>query len=430
MRLKLALGHFNLRWRRIGEEPRMAGDSAHFGMRNLPVSPAVRPHDLRPPLKKLHDAGIAALAEPFRGIAAGTGIVPGLFARERTGHSLASLGEAAQSFVAVLTPAQRKAACFPIDDNAWRQWSNIHPWLMRHGVCLADLDGDRRERALALMRETMSAAGYRTARDIMRLNEHMLEVTGRAEEYSEWFYWVSLFGTPSPTEPWGWQIDGHHLNLNCFVLGDQLVMTPGLMGSEPVLARSGKYAGTRVFAIEEEQGLALMRALSADERARATIGMALPGEVLTAAFSDNRRIEPAGIRYGDLPAEGRERLEALLATYTGRVRPGHAEVHYRDAKRHLDDTHFAWIGGCDDLSPFYYRLLSPVILAEFDHMPGIVYDNDTPSRDHIHTVVRTPNGNDYGRDLLRQHYAEHHHADDGTTHSHAHGGTPHSHGKK
>ena len=30
-------------------------------------------------------------------------------------------------------------------------------------------------------------------------------------------------------------------------------------------------------------------------------------------------------------------------------------------------------------------------------------------RDHIHTVVRTPNGNDYGKDLLRLHYAQHPH---------------------
>ncbi len=37
-----------------------------------------------------------------------------------------------------------------------------------------------------------------------------------------------------------------------------------------------------------------------------------------------------------------------------------------------------------------------------------------PSRDHIHTVIRTPNGNDYGKDLLRQHY-EHH----GSDHKHA-----------
>jgi hypothetical protein len=38
-----------------------------------------------------------------------------------------------------------------------------------------------------------------------------------------------------------------------------------------------------------------------------------------------------------------------------------------------------------------------VILVEFDHQSGIIYDNDKPSRDHIHTVVRTPNGNDYGK---------------------------------
>ena len=398
----------------------MAGETAHFGLRQRGPTPAVRPFDLPPVLKAMFDRGQASLAEPFRGIASGGGIVPGLFARERTGVSLAPLVEAAQGFLAALAPEQRKAACFAIEDEAWRNWSNVHPWLMRHGVCLADLDGSRRERALALLRETMSAAGYRTARDVMRLNAHMLEVTGKAEEYGEWFYWISIFGVPSPEQPWGWQIDGHHLNVNCFLLGDQLILTPSFMGSEPVLARSGKYAGTRVFASEEEQGLALMRSLSTDEQARATIGKDLPGELLTAAFQDNRRIDPAGIRFGDLRAESRERLEALLATYTGRIRPRHAEVRYSEVKRHLDATHFAWIGSCDNTSPFYYRVLSPVILIEFDHVSGIIYDNDAPSRDHIHTVVRTPNGNDYGKDLLRQHYHQH-------DHSHAH--TAHRQGK-
>jgi len=70
------------------------------------------------------------------------------------------------------------------------------------------------------------------------------------------------------------------------------------------------------------------------------------------------------------------------------------------------------------ISPFYYRILSPVILVEFDHQSGIIYDNDTPSRDHIHTVVRTPNGNDYGKDLLRQHYAELDHSHPTTAHRH------------
>jgi hypothetical protein len=101
------------------------------------------------------------------------------------------------------------------------------------------------------------------------------------------------------------------------------------------------------------------------------VGDALPGELLTAAFCDNRHIDRSGIRYSELPAEGRERLEALLATYTGRVRPGHAEIRYSEVKRYLNETIFAWIGQCDATSPFYYRILSPVILVEFDHMPGI-----------------------------------------------------------
>jgi hypothetical protein len=399
----------------------MAGESAHFGLRHREPTPAVRPFELPPRLQPMGERAKSALAEPFRGIAPDGKLTPGVFSIEKTGASLAPVLDAAQSFLAALTPQQRDAAMFAIGDDAWRMWCNIHPWVMRHGVCLADLGHDARQAGLRLMQESLSEAGYRTARDVMRLNEHALEITGKPEEYSEWFYWVSIFGKPLADEPWGWQIDGHHLNLNCFVLGDQLVMTPAFMGSEPVLARFGKYTGTRVFAAEEEHGHALMRALSPDERQRATVGKDLPWELLTAAFRDNQHIDANGIRYGDLPAEGRERLEELLGVYTGRLRPAHADIRYAEAKRHLSDTRFAWIGPFDDTSPFYYRILSPVILVEFDHQSGIVYDNDKPSRDHIHTVVRTPNGNDYGKDLLRQHYMSH-------DHSHAHH-EHHHHGK-
>jgi len=75
-----------------------------------------------------------------------------------------------------------------------------------------------------------------------------------------------------------------------------------------------------------------------------------------------------------------------------------------EIERHLAETRFCWIGGCDDASPFYYRIQSPVVLIEFDHHIGVFLTNAEPAKFHVHTIVRTPNGNDYGRDLLRLHY--------------------------
>jgi hypothetical protein len=230
-------------------------------------------------------------------------------------------------------------------------------------------------------------------------------ITGSDVEYGEWPYWLSVMGAPSPDAPWGWQIDGHHLIVNCLVLGDQIVMTPMFMGSEPVAAEEGPYAGTRVFLAEEQQGLALVRALTPEQRRQTILAAELPGEVFTAAFRDNVEMKDEGIGYGDLSTAQQRLLLDVLETYVGRIRPGHAGVRLEEVKRHLAQTCFAWMGGFDEESVFYYRLYSPVILIEFDHQRGIVFDNDGPSRHHIHTVVRTPNGNDYGRDLLRQHHA-------------------------
>jgi hypothetical protein len=210
-------------------------------------------------------------------------------------------------------------------------------------------------------------------------------------------------GTPSADEPWGWQLDGHHLIINCFILKDQMVLTPMFMGSEPTTAETGKYAGTRVFEAEEQSGLALALALTPQQRQQTILAPDLPNEVFTTAFRDNFELRYEGICYSDLSNGQQALLLRAIDAYVGRLRPGHAQIRMEDVRRHLEATHFAWMGSMDEYSPFYYRVHSPVILIEFDHQRGIALDNDEPSRQHIHTVVRTPNGNDYGMDLLRQH---------------------------
>jgi len=129
---------------------------------------------------------------------------------------------------------------------------------------------------------------------------------------------------------------------------------------------------------------------------------------LTEAFKDNVVLDYAGVRAADLPAAQHRQLIELVDLYVSNMDDGHARVKMDEVKRHVENTWFAWVGGTDRDSVFYYRIHSPVVLIEFDHQRGVALDNDAPSRQHVHTVIRTPNGNDYGKDLLRQHYERHH----------------------
>jgi len=377
---------------------------------------ALKPFPLPEVLQKMLDRGKAEMAQPMRGVTSAGVPVEGLFPIQKTGISLQPVVEAAQLFLKTLTAEQRQSASFDLETGPWRAWHNMHVFMIRHGLLMNDMSETQRDAALGMLRASLSAAGYGLARDVMKLNEHICEVTGKPGEYGEWYYWISIMGTPSLDQPWGWQIDGHHLIVNCFVLGDQIVLTPNFMGSEPVEAKFGKYKGTRVFTREEADGYALMNGFSAAQQAQATIGKKLPFDVFGTAFNDNLVIPDRGLHWGDMTPEQREKLLELIAIYTNRVRPGHAELRFAEVKRHIEKTRFAWIGEVNDVDPFYYRIFNPVILIEFDHQPGIAYDNDDHTRNHIHTLVRTPNGNDYGKDLLRQHYRQFDHGDPNSPH--------------
>ena len=357
------------------------------------------------------EKSLAAAAEPFKGITNNGEVIPGLFRIQKTGISTQSIREAAEAFLASLTPEQRGKTLFPVDTDQWRKWSNIHPTLMRHGTALFQMTDAQRARAFALLRESLSQRGFEEALDLMHLNETVQEMTGRLDEYGEDLYWLSIMGRPSATEPWGWQWDGHHLIINYFILSDQVVMTPAFLGAEPVHAKSGKYAGVRAFKADEDHGLALARTLSDAQRGKTVIAPETSGEDFTTAFRDNLVLDNAGIRYDELTSPQHDLLLRLVNYHVARMRHGHAELKLEEVKRHLEDTYFCWMGGTEDDSTFYYRVQSPVIIVEFDHQRGIAFrERTTPYKDHIHVIVRTPNGNDYGKDLLRRHYQVGHHA--------------------
>jgi hypothetical protein len=371
-------------------------------------SPALGPLTIPPAgfMRNFIAAAIESRARPFVGVRRAADPNPPRHTPiASTGVSTSSMVAAADAFLDALPLEERIGCMFGIESDVYRSWCNFHSFLFRRGACLYHLDAEQRRLALALLEQSMSPLGYETARNVMRLNEHLGDVTGRPDEFGEWYYWLSIMGVPSATEPWGFQLDGHHLNINCFVLGDQVVLTPTFMASEPVSAESGPYAGTRVFAEEERLGLRMIEALTPDQVAQTVVGSTLPFDVLAHPFNDDFIVPDEGIGADTMSAEQRERLADLIRLYVSRERPGHAELRLAEALAHLDQTRFAWIGEWQgDEACFYYRIDSPVIMIEFVHQPGVMFANALPSRRHAHTLVRTPNGNDYGKSLLRQYY--------------------------
>lgn len=354
------------------------------------------------------------LAAPFRGITSNGEVVPGLFEITPTGVPTEPVRNAASKFIESLTSVQLTRAMYPVDDIKWRKWMNQH-FYARQGISFQEMTEGQRDLAFGLMRASLSVKGFELTRNIMRLNETLADLSDDHEFLGEWLYFITIMGKPSATEPWGWQLDGHHAIINFFVLGDQVVMTPHFFGSEPVRATSGKYKGVTILQQEQNDGLEMLRALPDAQRQKAILNFSKTGNNnLTEAFKDNVILDYAGIRAADLAAPARRRLVELVHLYVSNMPDGHARVKMDEVTKHIEDTCFAWIGGSQADSVFYYRVQSPVVLIEFDHqrpanLAKFAADSKKPTQQHIHCVVRTPNGNDYGKDLLRQHYLAHPH---------------------
>ncbi|MDA9089774.1 DUF3500 domain-containing protein [Maribacter arcticus] len=355
-----------------------------------------------------------AIQEAFEGITTDKGKETGLFPIRTTGVSTQPIKEAAEQFLKAMSSSQKERASYAIDDDEWRKWCNVDNGIyIRQGVSLKEMDSLQKSMAFNLMQTSLSAKGLTLSKDIMKTDQTLKELNNGSDAYDEELYWFTFMGTPSNTEPWGWQLDGHHLVINYFILGDQVVMSPVFMGGEPIITTSGKYKGNSIFQDEQNLGLALMQSFSAAQQKEATLSMTKERDVAKAeAFKDNAIINYEGLPISKLTESQKESFLQLTAQYINNIREGHQQIKMEEIKAHLDNTWFAWVGSTEDDAVFYYRIHSPVVLIEFDHQKavGVPHDkNSGPTRNHIHTVVRTPNGNDYGKDLLKQHLKEHHH---------------------
>jgi Protein of unknown function (DUF3500) len=405
------------------------GKAFHFGLTHKQFHDAVLPargENERRGVESL-------LATPFKGVTTDGTVVPGLFALRPEAAPTRDILGAALALIARLSPEQKKKVCLPIDSRQRQLWQNSIVRYEDFGLRLDEAPSALQEAAMAVVKASLSAAGYAKTRNLMKLNAFLGELVGAPKLLGEWCYQLHIFGEPSATGPWGWQLSGHHLIITCFILGEQMTLTPTFMGAEPTYVDKGKYAGVAVFEDEEFLGLQFARNLSAEQKRKAvfsdtTIADQLPpgrhqgndGMSFGGRYKDNAVVPYEGVSGAELSVQQRAALLDLTTCYLSALPSGPFAARMEDVERHLLETRFCWAGGMGEESAFYYRIQSPVVMIEFDHHKGVVLNNPTPEKFHVHTIVRTPNGNDYGMDLLRLHYetAPHHNAGHHRHHRH------------
>lgn len=316
-----------------------------------------------------------------------------------TADAAREMASAADRWLGALTAEQKREATYAFDDTERENWHYIPK--DRHGLPLAKMNEGQRQLARALLAAGLSHPGLLQTDAVIGLEDVLRAVEGAARRDRQ-LYYFTVFGQPSDNAPWGWRVEGHHLSVNFTIApGGRISATPNFVGANPGEVRvDGPQRGQRALAAEEDLGRALMMSLDDTQRSVAIITADAPGEILTRNDKQVKPLAPVGIAFAALMPAQQERFKALVAQYANRLRSEVAATELtKISDAGWDKLTFAWAGSVEKGRKHYYRIQGPAFVIE--------YDNTQNDANHVHTVWRVFEG-DFGRDLLREHYAAEH----------------------
>lgn len=336
------------------------------------------------------------------------------------GQNAGQLFELTQTLLSSMSEAQVSIAQRPFEDSARTQWTNLPVGLAkRPGLRFGDFSAESKVLFHELLIAIFSSKGYLKTTSIMKLDDILNEsyqsafdkglipektlkmIKGLDWDYEN--YYLTIWGKPDPKEPWGFKFGGHHISINLSVVDEKVSLSPLFLGTDPAEVRDTKYAGLRVMSKEEDYGFLLIHSLNDEQRKVATMSGKVPRDIITNPESSQRIDSYYGIKGSEMTAEQQMILMRLIDEYIGNL-----EYEQSNAARTaieqsgVGEIYFTWIGSYERRKPHYYIINGPDFLIEYDN---VGFQNDG---NHIHTIYRQK-GNDFGEDILKNHYLEHKH---------------------
>ena len=321
------------------------------------------------------------------------------FAHEGHNHNpaAAEMNEAATVFLASLDGAQRKAASFEFKNKERENWHFVP--MDRKGVRFDALKPHQQHLAFGLLGTGLTQKGLMTATQIMTLEEILRSRGGDPKVRNTEKYNIAIFGSPSPTKPWGWRFEGHHLSLNFSLLGDKVVGLPAFYGTNPAELKKGPLKGMRPLGEIEDAGRQLAKDLIKADMSPVFSEKA-PKEILTAQDSTAKAQQIMGTTSDKMNGEQVKQILAIVSQVASMQRGEITNESLRKINTmQRKKLHFAWGGSLERNGPHYFRIQGVDFIVE--------YANTQNDANHAHLVWRDLK-DDFARDSLKKHYLENH----------------------
>jgi hypothetical protein len=311
-----------------------------------------------------------------------------------------STKDPARAFLDSLSKEQLQKVQHDFNDLSREDW-HFFPVAMlpRGGVSLKSLDRAQQSLLRPLLQHYLSESGYDKTMRIINLENVLSLLENNPKFRDAGLYHINFYGQPEDAV-WAWSFEGHHVSLNFTDINGKISMVPRFLGANPAEVPSGPNKGERVLAAEEDLAFALLNALSPEQRQKAVFQEYSLWDLATSTSSQVGALKTVGIAHKALNKKQQTMLMAIVNEYVNTMpKPIAQERLQRIAEEDLNDIHFGWAGAMEKGKPHYYRIQGKTFLVEFD--------NTQNNANHIHTVWRDFDG-DFGRDLIREHYKQHH----------------------
>ncbi len=315
----------------------------------------------------------------------------GTYSPKATEHTPQEMADAAQAFLDSLDEKLRSRAAHVLDSPERRKWTNLPARPDAGGVPFGELNDEQIKAACDLMGSLFSEQGYAKIRNVMLADDQLLSGGRPRPGFGTETFSVVVFGKPSPTEPWAFQIDGHHIGVNVSITADDITLSPSFIGTQPEAFQIADQK-IRPLAGEIDGAFKLIDSLNDEQRKQAVMG-SKRGQILTGPGNDGNVPKAKGVSCAVFSNDQKELLLSLIAQWVGDLPPVHAERRMKQIKREVDQIHFSWNGAIEPGSDISYTIQGPTLIIEY-----ACQDLGGVPQNHLHTMYRDPT-NEYGKQL-------------------------------